>query len=105
MSYVDGFVLAVKNDRIDEYLEFARKAGEIWREHGALSYVECVGDDVPFGEITSFPRAVQAKEGETVVFSWIVHDSREQRDAVIRKVMSDPGSKRTCRKCRSTASA
>jgi uncharacterized protein YbaA (DUF1428 family) len=90
MSYVDGFVLAVRNDRIDEYREFSRKAGAIWREHGALAYVECIGDDVPYGKVTSFPRAVQAQEGETVVFSWIVYESREARDSVNKKVMSDP---------------
>ncbi len=90
MSYVDGFVLAVPAERIEEYKDLARKAGAIWREHGALAYAECLGDDVPYGELTSFPRAVQAKEGETVVFSWIVYESREHRDAVNKKVMSDP---------------
>src|SRR5258706_1135714 len=90
MSYVDGFVLAVPAERIEEYKDLARKAGAIWREHGALAYVECLGDDVPYGELTSFPRAVQAKEGETLVFSWIVYESREHRDAVNKKVMADP---------------
>jgi uncharacterized protein YbaA (DUF1428 family) len=90
MSYVDGFVLAVPKDRVDDYREFARKAGEVWKEHGARAYVECVADDVPYGEITSFPRAVQAGEGEVVIFSWITYDSREQRDAVNAKVMEDP---------------
>jgi uncharacterized protein YbaA (DUF1428 family) len=62
----------------------------VWKEHGALAYVECVGDDVPYGEVTSFPRAVQAKEDEVVVFSWIIYASREERDAINAKVMSDP---------------
>lgn len=90
MRYVDGFVVAVPEARIEEYETFSRKAGEVWKEHGALRYVECVADDVPYGELTSFPRAVQAKEGETVVFAWITYESREHRDAVNAKVMADP---------------
>lgn len=90
MTYVDGFVLAVPKQNIDAYKEMARKAGEVWKEYGARAFVECVGDDVPYGELTSFPRAVQAKEGEVVVFSWIIYDSREQRDAINAKVMEDP---------------
>ena len=89
MSYVDGFVLAVPQARLEEYKELARKAGAVWMEHGALAYVECTGDDVPYGELTSFPRAVQAKDDEIVVFSWIVYKSREHRDAVMAKVMAD----------------
>ena len=90
MSYVDGFVVPVPKDKIEDYKALARKAGEIWKEHGALAFVECIGDDVPHGELTSFPRAVQAKDDEIVVFSWIVYESREQRDAVNAKVMADP---------------
>lgn len=90
MSYVDGFVLAVPSDKIEAYKKIARTAGEVWREHGALAYVEAIGDDVPYGELTSFPRAVKAKEGEVVVFSWIVYPSREARDAINAKVMDDP---------------
>ena len=90
MRYVDGFVVAVPKARVEEYREFSRKAGEVWMEYGALHYVECVGDDVPYGELTSFPRAVQAKEDETVVFAWIAYESREHRDAVNAKVMADP---------------
>ena len=90
MRYVDGFVVAVPKARVEEYREFSRKAGEVWMEHGALHYVECVGDDVPYGELTSFPRAVQAEEDETVVFAWIAYESREHRDAVNAKVMADP---------------
>ena len=66
MSYVDGFVIAVPTAKLDAYKEMARKSGAVWKEHGALAYVECVGDDVPYGELTSFPRAVQAKDDETV---------------------------------------
>jgi uncharacterized protein YbaA (DUF1428 family) len=90
MSYVDGFVLAVPTQRLEEYKRLARTAGAVWKEHGALAFVECVGDDVPYGELTSFPRAVQAKEDETVVFSWIVYDSRESRAGIMAKVMADP---------------
>jgi uncharacterized protein YbaA (DUF1428 family) len=90
MSYVDGFVLAVPKQDIEAYKTMARTAGEIWKEYGALSFVECVGDDVPYGELTSFPRAVQAKDDEIVIFSWIVYESREQRDSINAKVMADP---------------
>ena len=89
MTYVDGFVLAVPQDRLDEYRALATLASEVWMEHGALSYVECVADDVPYGELTSFPRAVQAQDGEVVVFSWITYPSREARDAINTKVMAD----------------
>jgi uncharacterized protein YbaA (DUF1428 family) len=90
MSYVDGFLVAVQKDRIDEYKKIAQDAAALWREHGALSVIECVADDVPYGEVTSFPRAVQATEEETVVFSWITYESREARDQVNEKVMADP---------------
>jgi uncharacterized protein YbaA (DUF1428 family) len=90
MPYVDGFVLAVPKAKLEDYRALAQKAGEVWKEYGALAYVECVADDVPYGELTSFPRAVQAKEDEVVVFSWIVYETRERRDAVNAKVMSDP---------------
>ena len=88
--YVDGFVLAVPTANLDAYKKLARKAGRIWKEHGALAYMECVGDDVQPGKLTSFPQAVKLKEGETVVFSWIVYASRKQRDAINAKVMKDP---------------
>ncbi|TIP12059.1 MAG: DUF1428 family protein, partial [Mesorhizobium sp.] len=63
--------------------------GTVWKEHGALAYVECIGDDVPYGELTSFPRAVQAKDDEVVIFAWVVYESRQSRDAVMAKVMAD----------------
>jgi uncharacterized protein YbaA (DUF1428 family) len=90
MSYVDGFVIAVPKQKLDAYKAMARKAGEVWKEHGALAYVECVGDDLPYGDVTSFPRAVQATDDETVIFSWIVYRSRAERDAINAKVMADP---------------
>ncbi|PDT54434.1 MULTISPECIES: DUF1428 family protein [Sinorhizobium] len=90
MAYVDGFLIALPKQNVEAYKDLARKAGEVWKEHGALNYVECLGDDVPYGELTSFPRAVQAKEDETVVFSWVAYRSREDRDAIVTKVMTDP---------------
>jgi len=90
MAYVDGFVLAVPKDKLEAYREMAQAAGEVWKEYGALAFVECVGDDVPYGELTSFPRAVQATDDEIVAFSWILYESREQRDEINAKVMADP---------------
>jgi uncharacterized protein YbaA (DUF1428 family) len=88
--YVDGFVLPVPKGKVDEYRRIARRAGKVWREHGALEYVECVAEDVSRGKVTSFPRSVDAKRGETVVFAWITYRSRAHRDKVNRKVMADP---------------
>ena len=82
MAYVDGFVLAVPKDKLDEYRKITELAGSIWMEFGATSYVECVADDVPYGELTSFPRAVQAKDDEIVIFSWITYPSKEKRDEI-----------------------
>lgn len=90
MSYVDGFVVAVPEANLAAYRRIARACGKIWKAHGALTYVECVGDDTPVGTRTSFPRAVQCEEGEVVVFSWITYRSRKHRDAVNAKVMADP---------------
>jgi uncharacterized protein YbaA (DUF1428 family) len=89
MTYVDGFLLAVPKARLDEYKDMARKGKEVWMEHGALSYVEAMGDDVPYGELTSFPRAVQAKDDEIVIFAWVTYESREARDRIMKKVMED----------------
>ncbi len=90
MSYVDGFLLPVPKKNLAAYRRIARKAGKIWREHGALAYVECVADDVPEGKLTSFPRSVKLKPDETVVFAWIVFASRAERDRIHNKVMADP---------------
>jgi uncharacterized protein YbaA (DUF1428 family) len=88
--YVDGFVLPVPKANVEAYRELAQKMGQIWREYGALEYVECVADDVKPGKVTSFPQAVNLKEDETVVFAYIVYESREQRDRVNEQVMKDP---------------
>lgn len=89
-QYVDGFVVPVPVDQIDAYRRLSRKAGKIWREYGALQYIECVGDDVKPGKLTSFPQAVKLKKNEVVWFSWIVYKSRKQRDSINAKVMADP---------------
>ena len=89
MSYVDGFVIAVPKAKIDAYKAMAKLGGEVWMGYGALAYVETLGDDVPYGELTSFPRAVQATDDETVVFSWIVYKDKASRDEIMAKVMAD----------------
>ncbi len=89
MSYVDGFVIPVPQANLAAYRRMARKAGKVWREHGALEYIECVADDVKPGKLTSFPQAVKLKEGEVVVFSWIVYKSRRDRDRINKLVMAD----------------
>lgn len=89
-GYVDGFLLVVPKKRLNEYRGIARKAEKIWREHGALDYVECVGDDLKTQMGVSFPKAARAKAGELVVFSWIRYKSKAHRDAVNKKVMKDP---------------
>lgn len=90
MRYVDGYVLPVPRRQLGTYLRAARKAGRIWRQHGALEYRECVGDDLKVQWGALFPRMVRAKTGETVVFAWIVFKSRAHRDRVNAKVMQDP---------------
>jgi uncharacterized protein YbaA (DUF1428 family) len=87
--YVDGFVVPVPRKEIAAYRRMAQKAGRIWREHGALDFVECVADDVKPGKLTSFPQSVKLKPNETVVFSWITYKSRAHRDRVNKKVMAD----------------
>lgn len=88
--YVDGFVVPVPASSIDAYRKMARRAGKLWREHGALEFTECIADDVKPGKRTSFPQSVKLKPDEVVVFSWIVFKSRKHRDSVNAKVMSDP---------------
>ena len=90
MRYVDGYVVPVPKKKMDAYRRMAQKAGKVWRDHGALEYIECVADDVKRGKRTSFPRSVKLKPGETVIFAYIVYKSRAQRDRVNAKVMKDP---------------
>ena len=89
MTYVDGFIVPVPKRKLAAYRKIATKAGKVWMDHGALSYVECVADDVKRGKRTSFPRSVKRKPGETVVFSWITYPSRASRDRIMAKVMKD----------------
>ena len=88
--YVDGFVVPVPRKKLAAYRRMARKAAEVWRDHGALDYVETVAEDVKKGKWTSFPRSVKVKRGETVVLAYITYASRAQRDRINAKVMKDP---------------
>lgn len=90
MAYVDGFVLPVPEKNLDAYRRMARKAGKIWREHGALEYRECTGDDLAAKGVVSFAKLMKVKKSETVIFAWIVYKSRAHRDRVNAKVMKDP---------------
>ena len=90
MAYIDGFVAAVPTANKQKYLRHAREMAPLFKEYGAQQQVECWGDDVPEGEATSFPKAVQKKDDETVVFAWITWPSREIRNAAWEKVMADP---------------
>jgi len=88
--YVDGYVLAVQKKSVEAYRRIAQKAGRVWREHGALQYFECVGDDLKTKWGVPFPRRLRTRPGETVVFSWVVFRSKAHRDRVNAKVMNDP---------------
>ena len=90
MPYVDGFVLPVPKKKLKAYQKMAETAGKIWKEHGALEYRECVGDDLDVKFGVPFGKSVKLKKGETVVFSWIVYKNRAHRDKVNAKVMKDP---------------
>jgi uncharacterized protein YbaA (DUF1428 family) len=89
-QYVDGFVLPVPKRNLDDYRRMARMAGKIWKEHGALEYRECVGEDLDIKMGMPFPRGIKSKPGETIVFAYIVYKSRKHRDQVNEKVMKDP---------------
>jgi uncharacterized protein YbaA (DUF1428 family) len=90
MQYVDGFVVPVPKKKLKAYRRMSQLSGKVWRGHGALEYREYVGDDVKVGKLTSFPRSVKLKRGETVIFAWIAYKSRAHRDQVNAKVMKDP---------------
>jgi uncharacterized protein YbaA (DUF1428 family) len=90
MPYVDGFVVPVPKKSLPAYRSLAKKAGKVWRDHGAIEFREFVAEDVKVGKRTSFPRSVKLKPGETVVFSYVVYKSRAHRDGVNAKVMKDP---------------
>jgi uncharacterized protein YbaA (DUF1428 family) len=88
--YVDGFVLPVPKKNIQKYKKMAKLSGKVWRDHGAIDYVECVADDVKPGKVTSFPQSVKLKKGEVVIFSWATYKSKAHRNQVMKKVMADP---------------
>ncbi|HEX6105898.1 MAG TPA: DUF1428 domain-containing protein [Gemmatimonadales bacterium] len=90
MPYVDGFVIPVPKRNLAAYRRMALKSGKIWKEHGALEYRECVGDDLDIKGVKTFPRQIRPKPGETVLFSWIVYKSRAHRDQVNARVLKDP---------------
>lgn len=90
MSYVDGFVAAVPTANKAAYIRHASEAAVVFKEHGVLQFVECWGDDVPDGKLTSFPMAVKCRDDETVIFSWLVWPSREVRDQAMPRIMEDP---------------
>jgi uncharacterized protein YbaA (DUF1428 family) len=93
MAYVDGFLIPVPTKNLAAYRKMSEAAGKVWMEHGALDYKECAGDDVNgegMGAMTTFPKTLAVKRGETVVFSWILYKSRAHRDSVNKKVMADP---------------
>lgn len=90
MAYVDGFVVPLPKNNLEAYREMSIKCGAIWREYGALEFRECIADDVKPGKLTSFPQSVNLEDGEIVIFSWIVYESRAHRDLVNDKVMKDP---------------
>lgn len=87
--YVDGFLVPIKKDRIEDYRKMAAEAGEVWMENGALTYVETVADDVPDGEVTSFPLALKLEDDEVAGFAWVTYESKERRDECMKKVMAD----------------
>ena len=90
MTYVDGFIAAVPTKNKQAYIDHAEAAAAVFKEHGAAKVVECWGNDVPDGEVTSFPMAVKKKDDETVIFSWVEWPSKAVRDAGMQKVMEDP---------------
>ena len=88
--YADGFLLAVPRRKLAAYRRISQKAGKVWKEYGALEYVECVGDDLKVKMGTPFTKAARTRPGETAVFSWILYKSKADRDRIIKKVMKDP---------------
>lgn len=96
MSYVDGFLIPIPTKNLKEYKKIATKAGRIWKEHGALDYKECVGEDLKIKGVVSFQKVANTKPKETVIFSYIVYRSRKHRDAVNAKVMKDPRIAQIC---------
>lgn len=95
-GYIDGFLLAIPKKKVNEYKKIARLCSNIWIEHGAIGYFECIEDDVKAGKITSFPQAVKLKKDEVVFFSYITYKSRSDRNRINKKVMNDPRLAKIC---------
>jgi len=95
-KYIDGFLLPIAKDQIENYRQIAEKAAVVWKEHGALEYVEAVGDDLDVKDQLPFPQVTGAGENETVILAYIVYESREHRDAVNAKVFADPRLNEMC---------
>ncbi len=89
-TYIDGFVLSIPKNKLDSYTEIATQAGKIWREHGALEYRECVGDDMDAKDMLSFPEMTKTTPDEIVIFAYAIFNSRDHRDEVNAKIMTDP---------------
>ena len=90
MTYVDAFIVSVPKDKVAAYRAILPESAALWKEHGAIGYVESLGDDVPYGDVTSFPRAVQATDDEVVILSWVLYPSRAERDRISKAAMADP---------------
>lgn len=88
--YIDGFLLPIAPEKIAEYQQMANKAGAVWKDHGAIAYWECVGDDLEIQDMVSFRKAAGCNDNETVVIAWIIYPSREERDRINAVVMADP---------------
>ena len=89
-KYVDSFIVAVPKKNLDEYKRIANISADLWMDHGAIDYVECIADDVSVGELTSFPRSVNLEEGEVVIVAYITYENKSHRDEVNKKVFEDP---------------
>lgn len=95
-KYIDGFLLPIAAENIEKYTEIAQKAGAIWKEHGALEYIEAVGDDLEIEKMVSFKKSADAKDGETAIFAFIVFESKEDRDRINALVMADERMSEIC---------
>lgn len=95
-KYVDGFLLPIRAENIEKYREIAQKSGEIWKEYGALEYIEAVGDDLEIEQMVSFKTSANTSEDETVIFAFIVFESKEERDRINALVMADERLKEMC---------
>jgi uncharacterized protein YbaA (DUF1428 family) len=101
-KYVDGFVIPIPKENVEKYRKIAQAAGEVWKEYGALEYFECIGDDLEHENMISFPKLANASDEETVIFAWIVFESKEARDKINEAVMNDPRIKDSMDPCDNT---